>query len=155
MIPLKEPDTLDFLVGQISHLHHTRVHQLFEALGLYRGQPVVLFALWEREGLTQSELAAQMNNTPATITKMLQRMEKTGFITRKTDPKDQRITRVYLTEAGKAVQSHVEEIWAAMERETFSSFSDAERQDLHRYLTQIRQNLQSAIGECHVTKTVG
>src|SRR5512142_1840211 len=91
-------DTLDFLLANICHLHRARVHQLFEALGLYQGQPPLLRQLWDQEGLTQSELAARLKVAPATVTKMLQRMEKTGFVQRCTDPEDQRISRVYLTE---------------------------------------------------------
>ncbi|MBE0697355.1 MAG: MarR family transcriptional regulator, partial [Anaerolineaceae bacterium] len=74
------PDSLDYLLANICHLHHTRAHQRLEGLGLYRGQPPVLRALWLQEGLTQTELAEKMKITPATMTKMLQRMEKTGFI---------------------------------------------------------------------------
>ena len=99
------PETLDFLLAQNCHLHHTRAHHLFETLGLYRGQPPVLFELWEQEGLTQKELAVRLGVTPATITKMLQRMEKAGFIQRKQDSGDQRISRVYLTEAGCLIKT--------------------------------------------------
>ena len=89
----KHPDTIDFLFVNVCHLHHIRVHQLLEALGLYQGQPMVLQALWEQEGLTQTGLAERINVTPATMTKMLQRMEKTGFIRAEPDPDDQRVSR--------------------------------------------------------------
>lgn len=68
MPPPKPPDTLDFQLARICHLHYMRVHQLLEALGLYRGQPGILHALWDKEGLTQTELAANLHNTPATVT---------------------------------------------------------------------------------------
>jgi DNA-binding MarR family transcriptional regulator len=138
---------MDFLLANVSHLHHTRAHQLLEGLGLYRGQPPVLFALWEKEGITQSELARKMNIAPATITKMLQRMEKAGFIYRKADAEDQRVSRVYLTEAGREIRSKVEDVWAKMEMETFSNFTLEERVLLRRFLLQMRDNLVRATGE--------
>jgi len=138
---------MDFLLAQICHLHHTRAHQLFEALGLYRGQPPVLGALWEQEGMTQTDLAALLKNTPATTTKMLQRMEKTGFIQRKPDPNDQRISREYLTEAGRTVQAEVEKIWKTIDAETFAGFSSEERILLRRFLLQISHNLLKVTGE--------
>jgi DNA-binding MarR family transcriptional regulator len=64
-------ETMDFLLVNICHLHHTRARQLFRAIGLYRGQPQVLLALWEQEGLTQTELAERLKIAPATATKML------------------------------------------------------------------------------------
>jgi DNA-binding MarR family transcriptional regulator len=146
-MPKLHSETLDSLMAQNCHLHHMRAHQLFEAIGLYRGQPPVLFALWEREGQTQSELAEKLRIAPATITKMLQRMEKTGFIQRKPDSEDQRISRVYLTEAGHVVQSQVEAILKTMEAETFAHITTEERAVLHRFLLQIRQNLLHATGE--------
>ncbi|HEX7435054.1 MAG TPA: MarR family transcriptional regulator [Anaerolineaceae bacterium] len=140
-----ENETLDFLLAQVSHLHHSRVYQLLEKLGLYRGQPPLLFALWEKEGLTQTELARQLHDSPATITKMLQRMEKTGFIARRPDEVDQRVSRVYLTDAGRAVKTDLEEVWATMDRDTFKGFSLDERVLLRRLFCQLRSNLQSAV----------
>jgi MarR family transcriptional regulator, organic hydroperoxide resistance regulator len=141
------PETLDFLLANICHLHHNRFHQMLEGLGLYRGQPPVLRALWEQEGMTQSELAERMKITPATMTKMLQRMEKTGFIQRKTDSEDQRVSRVYLTETGRAVQKDVESVLAQMEQDTFENFTLEEQMLLRRFFLQIRENLLSASGE--------
>lgn len=141
------PESLDLQLAQICHLHHSRVHQLVEALGLYRGQPPVLRALWEQEGLTQTELAEQMKITPATMTKMLQRMEKAGFIQRKTDAADQRVSRVYLTEAGRMVQKDVEAVFRQIETEIFGNFSKEEQELLRRFFLQIRENLVAATGE--------
>jgi DNA-binding MarR family transcriptional regulator len=140
-------DALDLLLANICHLHHTRAHQLLEALGLYRGQPPVLRALWMQEGLTQTELAEKMDITPATMTKMLQRMEKTGFIQRKADVEDQRVSRVYLTEAGRAVQQDVEAVFKKTEEETFGNFTLEERVLLRRFFLQMRENLITATGE--------
>ncbi len=141
------PETMDFLLANICHLHYIRAHQLLEAIGLYRGQPPVLRALWEQEGPTQTELAERLRISPATITKMLQRMEKAGFIQRKPDANDQRITRVYLTGAGRAIQTQVEAVWKTMQAETFDSFKLEERVLLRRFLLQMRESLIRATGE--------
>ena len=140
-------ETMDFLLANICHLHYTRVRQLFEAIGLYRGQPLVLLALWEQEGFPQTELAERLKIAPATVTKMLQRMEKTGFIQRKPDAADQRISRVYLTKAGRAIQGDVEAVWKTMEAETLANFTSEERVLLRRFLLQMRDNLLYATGE--------
>jgi DNA-binding MarR family transcriptional regulator len=141
-----EPETMDFLLAQICHLHHSRAHALLEAIGLYRGQPPVLRALWEQEGLTHTDLAERLHVTPATITKMLQRMEKTGFVVCKPDAEDQRVSRVYLTEAGRAIRSQVQAVWQTTEQETFDGFTQEERVLLRRFLLQMRENLMRATG---------
>ena len=141
------PETIDFLLANVCHLHHARANQLFEAIGLYRGQAPVLLTLWEQEGITQTEFAERLQITPATVTKMLQRMEKAGFIQRKPDTQDQRVTRVYLTEAGRAVKNDVEGIWKTMEAETFAGLTVEERETLHHLLLKLRANLLHATGE--------
>ena len=78
MPPPEEPKSMDFLLGQVSRLHRYRAHELLDRFGLYRGQPPLLFELWKQEGLTHTELAARLGITSATITRMIQRMEKSG-----------------------------------------------------------------------------
>ena len=135
------PESLDSLFAQICRLKHARIHTLLEALGLYRGQPSVLQALWEHEGLMHTELARHLQVQPATITRMLQRMEKAGFVERRPDQEDERISRVYLTEAGRAVQAGVQGVWHTLEQEAFAEFGGEERALLRQFLLQIRENL--------------
>ena len=142
--PSPEPQTLDFLLAQVARLHHHRAHELFEELGLYRGQPPVLFALWEQDGLTHGELADKLEITPATVTRMIQRMEKTGFVQRKPDASDQRISRVHLPEAGRLIRAKLQSVWDRMEVENFAGFNDEERAVLRSFLQRLRENLLQA-----------
>ncbi len=142
-----EAESIDFVLAQVCHLHRSRAHQLLEALGLYRGQPPVLFALWQQEGLTHTELAERLQNTPSTISKMLRRMERAGFVVRQPDASDQRVSRVYLTEAGRAIRSEVQAVFGTLEAETFTGLTPEEHAVLRRCLLQLRDNLRRAMGE--------
>ena len=101
----------------------------------------MLRALWEQEGLAHGELAARLHVQPATTTKMIQRMEKAGFVERRPDPVDQRVSRVYLTDVGRAVQEEVKQVWRTLEDETFAGFTLQERVLLRRLFLQVRENL--------------
>jgi len=140
-----ETQTLDFLLAQVSRLHHYRAHELLDGLGLYRGQPPLLYTLWEQDGQTHGELAEKLQITPATITRMIQRMEKSGFVLRKPDADDQRVSRVYLTEAGRAVREQLQAVWDRMEIESFAGFNPDEQIVLRRFLIHIRDNLSSTV----------
>jgi DNA-binding MarR family transcriptional regulator len=72
---------------------------------------------------------------------MIKRMEKAGFVRRQPDPKDQRVSRVYLTDAGRSIQNEVERVWRTLEDETFVGFSLEERVLLRRFFLQIRDSL--------------
>jgi DNA-binding MarR family transcriptional regulator len=134
-------ESLDALFAQICKLKHARIHTLLEGLGLYRGQPPVLQALWEQEGLMHTELARRLHVQPATITKMLKRMEKAGFIERRPDLEDQRVSRVYLTDAGRGVRADVQHVWRQLEDEAFAGFTPEERVQLRHFFLHIRTNL--------------
>ena len=142
-----EPESMDWMLAHVCHLHRLRAHQLLDALGLYRGQPPVLFALWEQEGLTHTELAERLRNTPSTVSKMLRRMERAGFVVRQPDAEDQRVSRVYLTEAGRAIRSDVQAVFRTTEAETFAGFTLEERVLLRRFLLQLLDNLRRVTGE--------
>ncbi len=129
------------LFMQICALNRGRMHALWHRIGLHRGQPFMLRMLWAEEGLTQAELARRLHRTPATITNMLQRLQKTGFVERRADPQDQRISRVYLTKAGREIQARVEQVWQENEARTLDGFSDREIATLRDYLERIRENL--------------
>ena len=145
MVHANETETMEFLLGQVCKLHHARAHALLEALGLYRGQPRLLHALYEREGITHGELADRLRVTPATITKMIQRMEKAGFVERRADPADQRISRVYLTEPGRAIHEAVDHALGTLEDESLTGLSEEERLELYRLLMHVRDNLIRAV----------
>jgi DNA-binding MarR family transcriptional regulator len=134
-------DTIDHLLAQVCRLHHARVHVLLEDIGVYRGQPPVLFKLWEQEGRTHSELAKHIHVQPATMTKMIQRMERAGFVERRSDPDDERVSRVYLTDAGRAIQTEMQQIFQGLEQEVLAGFSADERALLRQLLSKIRDNL--------------
>ncbi|MGQ9631515.1 MAG: MarR family winged helix-turn-helix transcriptional regulator [bacterium] len=139
-------ESIDYLLAQVCRLHHARAHVLLERLGLYRGQPPVLHALWEKEGRTHSELAERLNIQPATVTKMIKRMERAGFLVSRQDPEDQRVYRVYLTEKGRAIQEDVRQIMGRLEEEAFAGFNLEERVLLRRFFIQIRDNLLRTSG---------
>jgi DNA-binding MarR family transcriptional regulator len=136
------PERTGHLLSKVCGLRHRRMHELLDDLGLYRGQPSMLNLLWAQDGMTHSELAEQLNKSPATITKMVKRMEKTGFVERRSDPKDERLSRVYLTDAGRDIRSAVEDVWRAFEEQAFAGFSQEELAALRGALLRVCQNIK-------------
>ena len=136
------PDRIGHLIARFCHLDHRRVHGSVEGLGLHRGQPSVLRALWEHDGITHSDLARRLHRSSATITVMIKRMEKTGFVERRSDPRDERVSRVYLTDAGRDTKAAVEDALHKSDEQTFAGFSDEEIAVLRGFLLRIIQNIE-------------
>lgn len=136
-------ETVQGLFMQIMRLHFIRSHSLLEKVGVYPGQPPVLFCLYKNNGQSQRELAKSINVKPATITVMIKRLEKSGLVERKQDKKDQRVSRIFLTESGEKVCEKLKVIHAEIERECFEGFSEEEKIVIRRLFMQIRDNLKS------------
>ncbi len=134
-------DYIGFQVLQVHKAHRSRADAAFNKLGIHTGQEMILLQLWIEEGIPQSQLAASMEVEPPTATKMLQRMERAGLIERRQDPGDARISRVYLTERGRALELPVLEVWKQLEVQTVAGLSLTEQALLHRLLMQILTNL--------------
>lgn len=136
-----DSDSIDFLLVQIIRLFQLRSHCLFGRIGIYPGQPPVLFRLWKQDGRTQKELAEELLLKPATLTLILQRMERDGLVERRSDPGDQRLSRVYLTEKGRRLQEPVEKAIKERESEILQGFTAEEKLLLRRFLVRVRDNL--------------
>ena len=135
-------EELGYLLVEVSKLHRTQAHAALEALGLYRGQNFVLSALAEQEGLAQSELAERLLVRPPTISNSLERMEAAGWIERRPDAEDRRVSRVYLTDSGRALHDAASSLWLDLEAQTFACLTAEQRHSLWQILLQIRENLR-------------
>ncbi|MBC7093716.1 MarR family transcriptional regulator [Candidatus Bipolaricaulota bacterium] len=140
----RERETTAHLLAQVAKLLRERIRVRMEAIGLRRGQGFILRELGEQGGIAQTELAQQSLVRPATLTPVLQRMERAGLVERRPDEADQRISRVYLTAKGEAVRRQAEAIWQELDQELFAGFSEEERAQLRGFLVRIRDGLRHA-----------
>jgi DNA-binding MarR family transcriptional regulator len=133
--------TIGYLLVGVCRAHRNRAAEALARVGLYVGQEWILLHLREREGLTHSELAETCAVEAPTMSKALQRMERAGLVARRADAADARVSRVYLTDQGRAVCVAVDEIWADLEERTVADLSAEERALLRRLLLQVERNL--------------
>jgi DNA-binding MarR family transcriptional regulator len=138
-------DTTGYLLNQVCKLHRARSSERLEAVGLYKGQELILCELWKTPGITQSELVERLCVQPSTLTNSLNSMERSGLVQRRTDNEDQRVSRVYLTEQAKVVWPSVAQAWGDIEMQAFGSFTVEERVLLRRLLMQVADNLVEAV----------
>lgn len=83
----------------------TRCYQpLLEALGLTYPQYLAMLVLWERDGLTVSELSDKLKLDPSTMTPLLKRLESAGWVSRLRRKQNEREVEIALTDAGRALR---------------------------------------------------
>ena len=134
-------DDISYALIQLIKEHRRQADEALKQLGLYAGQEWILFLLWEKDGLSQSQLAARLQLELSTITKSVQRMERVGLLKRRDDEQDSRISRVYLTEAGRALYEPAMQVWKDLDERTCHRMTDIEQALLRRLLAQALSNL--------------
>ncbi len=134
-----EPLTRLFTRVVKSHVYKMRT--LLADKEVYPGQQSLLFSLSELDGQSQRELAESLNIKAATLTVMISRMEKTGFVERRPDPEDQRISRVFLTDRGREIYREVQEAMNVMESLCFDNFTEDEKKLFGLLLIKMERNI--------------
>jgi MarR family transcriptional regulator, organic hydroperoxide resistance regulator len=134
-------NSIYYVFLEILRLHHHKAHKLLEEIGLYPGQPPLLFILNKNGGKSQRELADMMHVKASTMNVMIKRMEKSGFIERRQDKKDARISRVYITDMGRKICKKSYSAMQEIEDQMLSNLTKDELVICRRLLLQVKDNL--------------
>ena len=79
-------------------------------LGLTYTQYVVFLVLWEKDGISVTEIGEKLMLDNGTLSPMLKKMEEAVYLTRSRCRKDDRVVEIKLTEKGKALQEKAGDI---------------------------------------------
>ena len=102
-------------------------------LGLTYTQYVVMMVLWEHETVNVGQLGDILRLDAGTLTPLLKRLEKAGYVTRERSKEDERITIISITPAGEALKEQCKDIPLKM-RSKGSPFGEKEAKELYRLL---------------------
>ena len=118
-----------------------------EHIGLTRGQPKMLRFLGKNDGCRQKDIADRFYLRAASVSGILDTLEKDGLIERRRNPRSRRETLVFLTELGKKKLSQVEKFYGELDDEVFDGFSEEEFGDLMDSLRQVLDAMKRKIEE--------
>lgn len=138
------PETIGYLLNQLNKAHRAVMTSRLNGLGLHPGQESLLCQIWQQDGLTKGELAERLGVQPATVSKMLSRMDSAGLVSGCRDAGDARITRLHLTEAGQSLYQPIQDTWHDVEQHMLAGFTVEERVLLRRLLMAVLDNLTQA-----------
>jgi MarR family transcriptional regulator, organic hydroperoxide resistance regulator len=128
-------------------LHKQQMMRALATRGIHPGQAFCLRVVAERDGTSQRDLADALHLARPTVTKMLQSLERSGAVERRPDADDQRLTRVYLTDAGRALADEMHGVAADYVNATIGSLPEVDRRDLARLLEELIANIERATSE--------
>ncbi len=76
------------LMGIVVHKIKNRAKEMYQEFDMNGSQASILFTLYQRDAMSQKDLAALLNVTPPSITSSIQKMEREGYLTRRPDEAD-------------------------------------------------------------------
>jgi len=130
-----------FLMKDVYRLWVRHFEQRAAQLGMSLTQCKVLVFLSRNEGATQIKLADLCDTEPMTVVRVLDRMERDGWIERRADPTDRRANRLYRKPASDPILDEILRIAERSRNEALAGLSAAERDQMMDLLERIRSNL--------------
>ncbi|MBQ9488525.1 MAG: MarR family transcriptional regulator [Lachnospiraceae bacterium] len=104
-------------------------------LGLTYTQYIVFMVLWDKESVNVGQLGEILHLDAGTLTPLLKRLEKEGYVTRKRSEEDERITLISITEKGNELKEKCKDIPNKLS-ECRSLLTEQEAKELYRLLYQ-------------------
>ncbi|MBB4913943.1 MarR family winged helix-turn-helix transcriptional regulator [Streptosporangium saharense] len=137
----ESPDSLNCLMVQATRGHRTLLASLLAEIDLYPGQERALTLLWELGPQPQNVLAKHIGIDMSTMTKTLQRLERSGFVSRAPSPANRRVSIVSSTPKGDALRPEVERALAEVHRRMTKGLNSTQAGELAFLLSVVRDNL--------------
>lgn len=142
MKAVREGGSLVSKVHQVSARAFARILKDHGIDGLNPAQGRIVFELWKKDPLSQTELAARTRLDKSTLALMLDRLEERGQVERTRDPADSRKRLVRATEANRALHAEYELASREMTRLFYKGIPETEIDAFEATLRKVLANLE-------------
>ncbi|RTZ92627.1 MAG: MarR family transcriptional regulator [Deltaproteobacteria bacterium] len=139
-------DCLCFQIGKVSRKMAKVTRDAVSPYGLTTTQFFLLTALYEEEDISISALAQKVVLDKATLTGLVDRLERDGFVTRQVSPEDRRSIRVRLTPKAERLRETLTELYHRINRRFLSFLTEEERKTFEQVVSKI-ENAELGKGE--------
>jgi DNA-binding MarR family transcriptional regulator len=130
-----------YLIVDIARLFGRLFDRRAAHLGLTRAQWRALKRIHQNEGLTQAALAELLDMEPIAVGRVVDRLQKAGFIERRADPADRRCWRLHLLPQSMQVMDGIERISVQLRADAFEGVAPQDFDTTLRVLDQMRDTL--------------
>ena len=138
---------LGYLIHEVARLMKRRFEDEARLHNITLPQWRTLTQIAANEGITQAQLASNIDLDPMTLSGILNRLEKRGLIDRFPDPADSRAKLARLTAEGDALFETARSVGLAMYESALVGVSKEDQQVVVAVLAQMRDNLSGQPAE--------
>lgn len=111
--------------------------------GTTRAQWIVLFRLRDQEGLSQVDLAEVLELQPISLVRLLDRLVEHGLVERRSDPKDRRANRLFVTAAGRQLADDLDSLRNEIATDVLQDVPTAAIQTSLKTLRDIKERIKT------------
>lgn len=119
--------------------------RFFSRFGLTDVQFNILMILKDHGGggLSQQELSEHLIVTKSNVVGLIDRLERSGYVSRMAHPSDRRFNQIVLTPKGVKLQQKIEELYFAEVDKMMNTLSDSQKKALIQAMEKIRHYIGS------------
>src|SRR5882762_11424514 len=132
---------LGFLIHDVSRLRRSAFDRCLKPLNVTRSQWWVLAYLSRQDGMTQSQLAEELDMGKVAIGGLIDRLEKSGLLRREADASDRRVNRVFLEPKSKQLIARMRKVSHRMNEEILAGLTDDNLEIAATTLDAMKRNL--------------
>jgi DNA-binding MarR family transcriptional regulator len=134
-------ESVGYLLSRVRSTLWNNVTQLTMAdLGITSTQASIMFMLASGRSLAAADLAREYGIDASAVTRLIDRLEKRGFITRVRSDEDRRVVRLALTDEGRAVARQIPAIFTTVLDKLLDGFTPEEVGFLKSMLRRVLLN---------------
>lgn len=115
------------------------------AYNITRVQWIALYYIGRSEGITQKELAEEMDLKESTVARLIDRLEKENTVLRIKDKKDRRVTNLYLTEEGREKREELMPLGETFSKDGIKGISEKDLDTFKEVLNKIVLNVTEKV----------
>lgn len=132
---------LGFLIHDVSRLRRSAFDRCLKPLNVTRSQWWVLAYLSREDGMTQSQLAEELDLGKVAVGGLIDRLEKSGLVRREADATDRRVNRVFLEPKSKQLITKMRKVSHRMNEQILAGLVDANLEGTAVTLDAMKRNL--------------
>lgn len=137
--------SMGFLSRRLSRAMGRRLTENFIAAGLQVSidQWLLLVCIYHRDGQNQQCIGEFCGKDRASVTRLIDQMEREGYIVRRSDPHDRRNNRIHSTEAGQEFTRRLMRIAQQTQEESLQGIGIVEAEACRDTLRRMLVNLEA------------
>jgi MarR family transcriptional regulator for hemolysin len=128
---------------ETSRLLRNYIDHRAKARGTTRAQWIVLFRLREQEGLSQVDLADVLELQPISLVRLLDRLVEHGLVERRSDPRDRRANRLFLTPSGRQLADDLDGLRNAIAADVLEGVPTAALETGLKTLRDVKERIKT------------